>query len=106
MLADIAENVRSNRQQVSPDNPFLKAQEAASEQIVNALESWGKIRDSFMENLFLSIYGSPALQAAAGVDPKSFGTSARGAEVRSASRTHSATASQEIKSHIRKGGLL
>ena len=104
MLAEIAERVRSNRRQVSPDNPFLKAQEAASEQIVNALESFGKIRDSFMENLFLSIYGSPALQAAAGVDPKS-SQPQRAAPKSALHRELIQDRIAEIKSRIRKGGL-
>jgi len=104
MLAGLADNVRSNRQQISPDNPFLKAQEAASEQIVNALESWGKIRDSFMENLFLAIYGSPALQAAAGVDPKDSHPQ-RAAPKSALHRELIQHRIQEIKSHIRKGGL-
>ena len=104
MLAGIAEQVRSNRQQISPDNPFLKAQEAASEQIVNALESWGNIRDSFMENLFLSIYGSPALQAAAGIDPKS-SEPQRAAPKSALHRELIQDRIEEIKSRIRKGGL-
>ena len=104
MLAEIAERVRSDRRQVSPDNPFLKAQEAASEQIVNAMESFGKIRDSFMENLFLSIYGSPALQAAAGVDPKS-SQPQRAAPKSALHRELIQDRIAEIKSRIRKGGL-
>ncbi len=104
MLAEIAERVRSNRRQVSPDNPFLKAQEAASGQIVNALESFGKIRDSFMENLFLSIYGSPALQAAAGIDPKS-SQPQRAAPKSALHRELVQDRIAEIKSRIRKGGL-
>ncbi len=104
MLAGIAEQVRNNRQQVSPDNPFLKAQEAASEQIVNALESWGKIRDSFMENLFLGIYGSPALQAAAGIDPKD-PQPHRAAPKSALHRELIQHRIDEIKSGIRKGGL-
>ena len=104
MLSGIAEQVRNNRQQISPDNPFLKAQEAASEQIVNALESWGKIRDSFMENLFLAIYGSPALQAAAGIDPKD-SQPHRAAPKSALHRELIQHRIDEIKSRIRKGGL-
>ena len=104
MLGEIAEGVRSNRQQISPDNPFLKAQEAASEQIVNALESYGKIRDSFMENLFLSIYGSPALQAAVGVNPNS-SEPQRAAPKSALHRELIQHRIEEIKSHIKKGGL-
>ena len=90
--------------QVSQDNPFLVAEETASEQIVNALESWGTIRDSFMENLFLSIYGSPALQAAAGVDPKS-SEPQRVAPKSALHRELIQDRIAEIKSRIRKGGL-
>src|SRR5271157_5800014 len=104
MLAEIAERVRGDRRQVSPDNPFLKAQQAASEQIVNTLESFGKIRDSFMENLFLSIYGSPALQAAAGVDPQS-SQPQRAAPKSALHRELIQDRIAEIKSRIRKGGL-
>ena len=104
ILAEIAESVRSNRQQVSPDNPFLIAQQAASEQIVNALESFEKIRDSFMENLFLSIYGSPALQAAAGVDPNS-SQPQRMAPKSALHRELIQDRIADIKSRIKKGGL-
>ena len=104
MLSGMAERVRSNRHQISPDNPFLKAQEAASEQIVNALKSWGKIRDSVVENLFLATYGSPMVQALAGIDPKSSHPQRRAAN----SELHRELVQHriaELKSGITKGGL-
>src|SRR5262249_2962123 len=70
-LAGLAQQARENRKPVAGDNPFLAAQEAMSRQIVSALDSWRDMRDSFAEKMFLSVYGSPMLQAALGVDPAS-----------------------------------
>ena len=60
---------RSKRKPAAKDNPFLKAQETVSESIVNVLDKWRDAQEALSESLFLSIYGSPALQAAVGVDP-------------------------------------
>jgi hypothetical protein len=104
ILGEVADRVRSNRYPVSPDNPFLAAEKTASEQIVHALESLGKIRDSFTETLFLSVYGSPALQAAAGVDPKS-SEPQRMAPKSTLHRELIQDRIAELKSRIRRGGL-
>jgi hypothetical protein len=61
--------VRENRTPVAADNPFVAMQESASRLIVAALDGWRDLRDSLSEWMFLSVYGSPALQAAVGVDP-------------------------------------
>jgi pimeloyl-ACP methyl ester carboxylesterase len=68
-LATKAETVRENRTPAAKDNPFLKAQETVSESIVNVLDKWRDTQEALSEKLFLSIYGSPALQAAVGIDP-------------------------------------
>ncbi len=104
MLAEVADRVRENRTPVSQDNPFVVAQQAASEQIVSALESWGKFRDSFMETMFLSIYGSPMVQAATGVDPAS-ADPLRKAPKSPLHRQLIQSRIAELKSGIRKGGL-
>jgi hypothetical protein len=70
-IAEAAKAVRENRAPASPENPFAIAEERASRQIEAALDSWGKLRDSMEESVFLSVYGSPAIQAAAGIDPAS-----------------------------------
>ena len=46
-------------------------QENMSKQIVAALDAWRDARDRAAEKTFFAIYGSPALQAAVGVDPAS-----------------------------------
>jgi hypothetical protein len=68
-LAAEAETVRENRKQADKDNPFLKAQETVSENLVNVLDKWRDTQEALSESLLLSIYGSPALQAAVGIDP-------------------------------------
>jgi hypothetical protein len=46
-------------------------QEAMSKQIVTALDAWRDASEKLSEQAFLSIYGSPALQRAVGIDPES-----------------------------------
>src|ERR1700752_4732590 len=68
-LAAEAETVREHRKAAATDNPFLKAQETVSKGIVDILDKWRDTQETLSETLFLSIYGSPALQAAVGIDP-------------------------------------
>jgi hypothetical protein len=65
-----AEQARENRKPVSAENPFLAAQEKVSEQIVKVLDDWRDRTERLSESVFMAIYGLPALQAAAGIDPK------------------------------------
>jgi hypothetical protein len=67
-LAAEAETVRENRKPADKENPFLKAQETFSNNIVNVLDKWRDTQEALSEALFISIYGSPALQAAVGID--------------------------------------
>ena len=71
IVKEAAKIVRENRQPVDAANPFIAAQEAFSRQIIDALDSWGKMRNRAAESMFLSIFGSPVVQAMAGIDPKS-----------------------------------
>lgn len=66
----LAEQARAHRKPVSPDNPFLQMERAASEQIVAWLDLCGRTRDAWMESFFLNTYGSPVLQAAVGLGPQ------------------------------------
>jgi hypothetical protein len=68
-VAGLAEEVRKNRRPVAPDNPFIAAQEYVSKQIIAALDGWRDFIEAFAERTFLTVYGSPALQAAVGIDP-------------------------------------
>src|SRR5689334_2049475 len=66
-----AQEIEEKRKPVSEDNPFLAFQEQMSKQIVHALDSWRDSQEALSEAIFLNVYGSPALQAALGIDPTS-----------------------------------
>jgi Protein of unknown function (DUF3141) len=66
-LTQLADSVRRNRWRASDDNPFLALEQAASQQVIDVLDGYRDARDQFVENLFLWIYGSPLLQAFAGL---------------------------------------
>ncbi|WP_288841300.1 DUF3141 domain-containing protein [uncultured Deefgea sp.] len=67
ILPQCAEWVRQHRLPVAADNPFLKWQEWYSEQMMSALNGYRDQRDRAMEQLFISIYGSPLLQQMLGI---------------------------------------
>jgi pimeloyl-ACP methyl ester carboxylesterase len=98
-----AEKIEENRKPVSNDNPFLVFQEQMSKQIVHMLDSWRDSQEALSEAMFLNIYGSPALQAAVGVDPKS--EPSRRREMSAEHRAMLAKRIAEIKSKIGEGGL-
>ena len=68
-VAAMAEQVRNNRRSVAADNPLVQLQETVSSQIVAGLNAWRDMIESLAERTFLTIYGSPPLQAAVGIDP-------------------------------------
>src|SRR5947209_8907174 len=68
-VAEAADNIREHRKPAAEDNPFLAFQETISKNIVNVLDKWRDTQEALSETLFLSIYGSPALQAAVGIKP-------------------------------------
>jgi hypothetical protein len=102
-LATEAEAVRENRKPAARNNPFLKAQETVSESIVNALDKWRDAQEALSESLFLSIYGSPALQAAVGIDPRADPSPVP--EMSSEHRKLLDARIAELKAGIGRGGL-
>jgi pimeloyl-ACP methyl ester carboxylesterase len=100
----MAEHVRNDRKPVGATNPFIAMQENASRNIVAALDGWREFSETLAERTFLAVYGSPALQAAAGIDQA--GTR----PLRKASRSpmHQDVLQArivELKSRIATGGL-
>jgi len=102
-IAKTAENARENRRPAAADNPFLAVQETMSKNIVNALDKWRDVQESLSEVAFLSIYGSPALQAAVGIDPKA--DPSPKPEMSREYRKRLDARIAELKSHIGSGGL-
>jgi hypothetical protein len=68
-IATLAEQIRKDRKPVSSNNPFVAMQEQFSNQIVSAFDSWREASEKVAERTFLSVYGSPTLQAVVGIDP-------------------------------------
>jgi Protein of unknown function (DUF3141) len=103
MVKSLAERASEDRKQVSTDNPFVAFQEQVSKQIVNALDSWRDSQEALSEATFLAVYGSPALQAAVGIDPQS--APSRRQEMTAAHRDMLQRRIAELKSKIGEGGL-
>jgi pimeloyl-ACP methyl ester carboxylesterase len=102
-VAHSAEQIQEHRKPASANNPFLALQERISEQIINTLDDWQERTEKLSEQVFLAVYGSPALQAAVGIDsnkdrPRRPGKSLLHRELLQARI-------DELKSHIDKGGL-
>ena len=66
-IAQLAEQVRAARRPVSSDNPLMQWQAMVSDGIIAALDGWRDLRDRTMEQMFLSLYSSPLLQALVGL---------------------------------------
>ena len=102
-LAAAAEQVREHRKPAAADNPFIVAQEKVSEQIVNVLDAWRDTQEKLSESMFLAMYGSPALQAAVGVNPEAARPRRPGKSLLHRELLEKRIA--DLKSHITKGGL-
>lgn len=102
-VANMADKAREERKPADPDNPFLAFQERISKQIVSSLDQWRDQQEALSEAMFLAIYGSPALQAAVGVDPQS--EISRRREMDPKHREFLQARIAELKSKIGSGGL-
>jgi hypothetical protein len=98
-----AEKVREHRKPVASDNPFLAFQETISKGIVSALDQWRDAQEALSEKMFLSVYGSPALQAAVGIDPNA--DPSPKPEMSQDHRERLDARIAELKSQIPSGGL-
>jgi hypothetical protein len=103
-LEAMADEVRKNRRPAPTDNPLIALQENVSNQIVAALDGWRDFVEAASERTFLTVYGSPALQAAVGIDP----ADTRPLRKPPTNRLHEELLQKriaELKSHIPLGGL-
>src|SRR6266478_430031 len=102
-VEETAEKARDERKPAAVDNPFLGAQEKVSKQIVGTLDAWRDSQEALSEAIFLAVYGSPALQAAVGIDPNSMPS--RKQEMSPQHRELLQARIAELKSRISQGGL-
>jgi pimeloyl-ACP methyl ester carboxylesterase len=103
MLASAAEKVNAQRRPAAKDNPFIAMQEKVSDQIVRSLDAWRETQEKLSEQMFLAIYGMPALQAAVGIDPAADRPRRPGKSPLHHELVEKRIA--ELKSGINKGGL-
>jgi pimeloyl-ACP methyl ester carboxylesterase len=102
-IENAADKAREGRKPAAKDNPFLAFQERMSKQIVSSLDQWRDSQEALSEAMFLAIYGSPALQTAVGVDPKSMPSGPREMDPKHRELLQARIA--ELKSKIGSGGL-
>jgi hypothetical protein len=100
----LAKKVRDERKPVAGDNPFVAFQEQISRQVVSTLDAAREMSERLSERVFLSVYGSPMLQAAVGVDPVATNP-LRKAPHNPLHRQLLQARIDELKSHIAKGGV-
>lgn len=100
----LAKKVRDERKAATADNPFVAFQEQISRQVVASLDAAREMNESLAERMFLSIYGSPMLQAAVGIDPVATNP-LRKAPHSPLHRQLVQARIAELKSHIAKGGV-
>jgi Protein of unknown function (DUF3141) len=103
LLAKSAEKVREQRRPVAEDNPFIVAQEKISEQIVRSLDVWRESQEKLSEQIFLAVYGMPALQAAVGIEADAGRPRRPGKSPLHHELVEKRIA--ELKSNINRGGL-
>jgi hypothetical protein len=100
----MAGTAQENRAPAASGNPFLELQKAMSEQIVTALDGWRDLTEKVSERTFMTVYGSPLLQAAVGVDPADT-TPARKAGKNPLHAALLDARIAELKTRIGEGGL-
>ena len=103
-MSAMAKQVSESRAPAPPDNPLLQLQEQASRQIIAGLDAWRDMRDTIAEWTFLTVYGSPLLQAAIGIDPANT-RRPRQAETSPLHRQLVNARIAELKSKMSQGGL-
>jgi Protein of unknown function (DUF3141). len=102
-VENAADKAREERKPVAKDNPFLTFQERHIETNRQFARSMARLAGEASEAMFLAVYGSPALQAAVGVDPES--TPSRRREMDARHRELLQARIAELKSKIGSGGL-
>jgi hypothetical protein len=103
-VSALAQQVRENRAPAAAGNPLLELQELESRQIIAGLDAWRDMRDAMAEWTFMTVYGSPLLQAAVGIDPAN-ADRPRQAVTSALHRQLVDTRIAELKAKMPQGGL-
>ena len=88
------------------DNPLSPRRQALlSQQIVEGLDAWRKLAERLSEDAFHAIYGTPALQAALGIDTVLAAAARARPRRASCTRRWWSAASEELQAGMTDGGL-
>lgn len=104
-VAALAEQAREDRTPVSADNPLLAAEQAMASWIKAWWEAYGAARDAATETFFLNTYGSPIVQAMAGLGPEAF-LPERRIERDLAREASAARSRAELEARFEEGGAI
>jgi hypothetical protein len=99
----MAGKAHERRKPATADNPFVRAQDKVSKQIVGALDAWRDAQEMMSEAIFFSIYGAPMLQSSVGVEPSA--TPSRKQEMSPQHRALLQARISDLKSRIGEGHL-
>jgi hypothetical protein len=105
-VAREARRARENRKPVAADNPFLRAQEALSQSIQWSLDQWRDWRDNACEQAFNAIYGSPWVQAWAGMNARAAMEPRGHAGDTPEHRAFLAAEAERLRNQMNEGGLM
>jgi hypothetical protein len=100
----LAAQAKQDRKPVNPDNPLLRLQELFSKQVTAGFDLWRDMRDSVAERMFLTVYSTRAVQAAAGLHDETKASSKKAARNPLHQQMLDARIA-ELKSRISTGGL-
>ncbi len=103
-IATEADRVRGRRAPAGAGNPLIAAQALFSQAMVEGLDAWRVATERLSEETFHAVYGTPALQAALGIDAASPERPRKAAK----SQLHAAFVERrtaELRDHMTRGGL-
>ena len=104
LVETLAKAVRERRAPAARDNPLLTYQEEVSSWITAGLKVYGDLRDTLAEELFLSTWGTPLVQAMAGLDARSAGDGGRHVERDLAREASGAKLRSDLEARFEQGG--
>jgi len=105
-VAREAQRQRENRRPAAADNPFLQMQETISQAIELSLDQWRTWRDSAYEQTFNAIYGSPWVQALAGMNARAVTEPRRHPGDTPEHRAFLAAEAERLRDRMAEGGLI
>ena len=104
LIAKAAGGMKRTATASTADNPMMRMEKAVADWVSTSLAEAGKERDNFVEQLFLTVYGSPLLHALVGLDANQAASErAVKREVRGESQQQ--VRARELESKFEAGGV-